>query len=243
MKIYRAVYFAGISTVYYFLMRDWQQRQQLEEMKKQELVTTLREKETRNQLILTQNAFLRAQINPHFLINTLSYLYNITRKSAPKAAGSMLSLSEIMQYALSKEIASGYVKLENEISLVESFLSLYQAQQNYKIQFKLYYDHKVQSILIIPLILMSIAELILKHGKLNDPDKPAEIKISYENSILCIKTANHEAVNSNISNHNIDLKNVKNRLLTAYGEMATLDYYLDSTGYFHTAITVQTYNY
>lgn len=240
MKIYRAVYFAGISTVYYFLMRDRQQRQQLEEMNKQKLEMALREEETKNQLILTQNAFLRAQINPHFLINTLSYLYNITRKSVPKAADSMLSLSEIMQYALSKEIASGYVKLENEISLVESFLSLYQAQQNFKIQFKLYYDQKVQSVLIIPLILMSLAELILKHGKLDDPDQPAEIKIGYENSILRIKTANKQSINSDIPSQGISLKNIRDRLAIAYGEMATLDYHLDSAEYFHTAIAVRT---
>ncbi|MGY0039289.1 histidine kinase [Pedobacter sp. NJ-S-72] len=127
--VWRSIYFIGISTVYFFLIHDRQQRQQIEKMKQQELKAILLEKEIKNELISTQNAFLRAQINPHFLINTLSYLYNVTRKSVPGAANSILSLSEIMQYALSKDMFSEYVRLENEIRLVESFLLLHQAKK------------------------------------------------------------------------------------------------------------------
>lgn len=238
-KIWRCLYFIGISTVYYFLILGVQQKQQIEKMKQQELKAVLLEKEIKNELVLTQNALLRAQINPHFLINTLSYLYNETRKLAPKAAERILSLSDIMQYALSKEASSGYVKLESEIKLIENFILLHQSRQTYKLQLKLSYTNEVLSVFFIPLILMSLTENIIKHGQLNNPLKPAEIKITYEKSALYIETSNPEVIENPISGYNAGLRNIRSRLSIAYGEAATFNYHLDSQNFFHTYIKLQ----
>jgi two-component system LytT family sensor kinase len=238
-KIWRCFYFIGTSTVYYFSIRDFKQNRQIEKLRQQELKAILLEKEIKNELILTQNALLRAQINPHFLINTLSYLYNETRKSAPKAADSILLLSDIMQYTLSKEVSSGFVKLENEIKLVESFLILQQASQTYKTQLKLSYNSEVSSVYFIPMILMSLTENMIKHDQFDIALKPAEINISYENSILYIKTSNYESSNGKFISHGLRLKNIRDRLTMAYGETATFDYHFDSQNYFHTRIKVQ----
>lgn len=238
-KVWRCIYFIGNSTVYYFLVRDLLQKQQIEKMKRRELKAILLEKEIKNELILTQNALLRAQINPHFLINTLSYLYNETRKIAPNVANSILSLSDIMQYALSKEISSEYVKLENEIKLVESFLILHQVKQVQKIHLNLSYNKEVLAIPFIPLILMSLTEKIVKHGQFNDPMAPAEIKVIYKNSSLHIETSNLEGIENPILESDSDLKNIRNRLHMAYGEKAAFHFRLDSKNYFHTCIQLQ----
>jgi len=237
--IYRFIYFTCYSTGYYFLIRTRNQRQLVEEMEQQELKDQIREKEIKNELVLTQNAFLRSQINPDFLISTLDYLYHKTLSSAPKAAESILSLSDIMQYALSKEASTGFVKLDKEISLIENFLLLHQARQVQKAQLKFSYNHESLSIKFIPLVLMTLTENILKHGRLDDPKKPAEIKITYENSMLRIQTSNRQAINSNIPSHGIGLKNIKERLLLAYGNKVIFNYHLDSKFYFHTVIEVQ----
>jgi len=238
-KLWRCIYLIGNSTGYYFLMHDLQQRKQVERMKQQELKKILREKEIRNELTLTQNAFLRAQINPHFLINTLSYLYNETRKQAPKAADSILSLSDIMQYALSKDLSSRYVKLENEIKLVESFLLLHQARHTYTIQLKLSYNKEVLFVPFIPLILMSLTENMIKHGQLDNPLKPAQISIVYENSVLSIETSNPEAAAHRMSGHDPSLKNISGRLSLAYGERASFNSHVDPQSYFRTYTKVQ----
>ncbi|RAJ34413.1 sensor histidine kinase [Pedobacter cryoconitis] len=237
--LYKVIYFTGYSTFYYFMTRAQKQRQLAEEMEQQELKKLIQEKEIRNELVLTQNTFLRAQINLDFLISTLDHLYHKTCVSAPKAAESILSLTDIMQYALSKEASDGLVKLEKEINLIENFLLLHQARQVHQAQLSFSYSRECLPAEFIPLILMTLTENMLKHGKLDDPDNPAEIKITYENSILHIQTMNKEAVNSNIPSHGIGLKNIRERLSLAYGEMATFDYHLDSKGYFHTAIMVQ----
>ena len=234
----RALYFIGYSTAYYFLVSNRCQQQLLDEMEKQELENIIKEKEIKNELILTQNAFLRAQINPDFLIKVLNHLYNETNSAAPKAAESILSLSAIMKYALSKEASSGNVLLADEIKLIETFLHLHQARQVHRAELKLSYNASCLPIKFIPLILMTLTENILKHGKLADPQPPAEIKINYENSILRIETSNHESTNSKIPSHGIGLKNIRERLFLAYGERATFNHKLDSKRYFHTSLVV-----
>jgi len=238
-KIWKAVYYIGNSTGYYFLMHDLQQRLQVKRLKQQELKKIIWEKEIKNELILTQNAFLRAQINPHFLINTLSYLYNETRKLAPGAAESILSLSDIMQYALSKEASSGYIKLEDEINLINSFLVLHQARQRKQTQVKVSYDKESLPVLFIPLVLMTLTENIIKHGLLDDPLKSAEINITYKDSALCIRTSNHGFIANQIYGQSTSLKNISNRLALAYGERAVFNSNLDSQNYFHTYTRVQ----
>lgn len=236
--LYRSLYFMGYSTGYYFLMRTRRRTYLVEEMKQQELKDMIQEKEIMDELIATQNAFLKSQINPEFLINTLEYLYQETHKTAPKAAENIVSLSAIMQYALSEEALTVFVKLEKEIELIENFLLLHQAKQVCQAQLKLSYTKEVLSISFIPLILMTLTENILKHGKLDDPDKAAELKITCENSILRIETTNKKSNNSNIPSHGIGLKNIKDRLSMTYGETASFEYYLDSKGYFYTIIEV-----
>lgn len=236
--IYRTIYFIVYSTGYYFIIRTRERRQQVEEMEQQNLKNQIQERENKNELISTQNAFLKSQINPEFLINTLDYIYKETYDAEPIAAESILCLSDIMKYALSKEASATFVKLEKEIELIENFLLLHQARQVHEAQLKLSYYPQALSKLFIPLVLMTLTENILKHGKLDDPDKPAEIKITYEASILRIETANQKSMNSNMPSYGIGLKNIKDRLFIAYGEKAIFEYYLDSTGYFHTVIAV-----
>lgn len=240
--IYRTIYFMIYSTGYYFIIRTRERRQQVEEMEQQRLKNQIQEREIKNELISTQNAFLKSQINPDFLIKTLNYLYNETYEAEPVAAESILCLSDIMQYALSKEASAGFVKLEKEIELIENFLLLHQARQVHEAQLKLSYSPEALSTLFIPLVLMTLTENILKHGKLDDPDKPAEIKITYEDSILRIETTNQKSMNSNIPSYGIGLKNIKDRLFMAYDEKAIFEYYLDAKGHFHTVIAVYNLN-
>jgi len=239
---YRFIYFMFYGTGYYFLLRIRKQRQLVEEMEEQELKNLILEKEIKSELVITQNTFLRSQINPDFLINTLAYLYNETLESAPTAAESIQSLSDIMQYALSKEASSGFVKLEKEISLIENFLLLHQARQVNQAQLKFTYNKESLAMDFIPLILMTLTENILKHGQLNDPERPAEIKINYANSILSIETSNRQITNSALPSYGIGVKNIKDRLSIAYGEAATFDYYLDPQRNFHASIQVRIQN-
>ena len=61
-KSFTGIYFIGVSTVYYFLMHDQQQRQQIEKMKQQELKASLLDQEIKSELVLTQMPFLELKL-------------------------------------------------------------------------------------------------------------------------------------------------------------------------------------
>ena len=237
-SIWRSLYFIGISTGYYFVLRTQHRKLQYEELKQEELQRIIHQKEMANQLMIMQNAYLKAQINPHFLINTLSYIYNETRKLAPKASDAILSLSEIMQYSLSTENPNGTAILGNEIKLIENFVYLNQQKQVDGINLVISYDEDCQSILFVPLILMTLIENMLKHGVLDSPKVQAILDIRCKEGSLIIQTKNLQLTNSRLPSHGIGLKNIKERLILFYGDNATFDYQLDSQNLFSTRIEV-----
>ena len=236
--VWRGLYFIGFSTAYYVILRNQYRKQQMEEMERQKLLSIIQQEEIKNELMRTQNAYLKSQINPHFLINTLSHLYNETRKLAPKAAESIISLSDMMQYALSKEVAMGMMRLHDEIKLVENYLHLHQARQVHPAELSLEYDEECQKLNFIPLVLMTLVENILKHGRLDQPDHPAVIRITVEDNILHIHTSNLRSVNPKASGHGMGLKNIKERLIQSYGDHATFEYGSDENKYFNTDIFI-----
>lgn len=236
--VWRGLYFIGFSTAYYVILRNQYRKQQMEEMERQKLLSIIQQEEIKNELMRTQNAYLKSQINPHFLINTLSHLYNETRKLAPKAAEGIISLSDMMQYALSKEVATGMMRLQDEIKLVENYLYLHQARQVHPAALTLEYDEECQKLNFIPLVLMTLVENILKHGKLDRADQPAIIRITFENEVLHIHTSNLKSVNPKAAGHGMGLKNINDRLIQSYGDSVTFEYASDERKYFNTDIVI-----
>ena len=121
---------------------------------------------------------------------------------------------------------------------MENFLILHQSIQTNHLHLKLSYKKDVFPILFIPLVLITLTENIIKHGLLEDQLKPADIRITYENSILYIETSHYVSMEYQSQDYNASLKNIGNRLSLAYGERAMFDFHLDAENYFQTSITV-----
>lgn len=139
----------------------------------------------------TELAFLKAQINPHFLYNTLSFLYVKATKVSPVLAESIMTLSEIMRYALSNDVDSnGTVLIEDEIVQIQNLIKIHELRFDSKfcVEFKLNADFEGQR--IIPLIIITIIENSFKHGVFNNPDDPIEIEISLKESLFSLKCSN-----------------------------------------------------
>lgn len=84
---------------------------------------TMKQKETEKQLISGELALLRSQINPRFLLNTLTYIRSLIERSPEKAIYSIENLSEIMSYML-YETSADRVPLEAEINHMRNYLKL-----------------------------------------------------------------------------------------------------------------------
>lgn len=122
--------------------------------------------------------FLKAQIHPHFLFNTLNNLYALTLDKSDKAPTVVEKLSEMLDYMLYQG-SEDRVPIEKEIDLIQNFIDL--EMLRYGDRLVLTFDKQIDSNTaeIAPMVLLSIVENAFKHGVSGALGKP-EIDISLE---------------------------------------------------------------
>lgn len=229
--VYRAIYFMFFSTGYYFLLKFLSEKKKTEELERQRLNNMI-------QIAKSENAFLKAQIQPHLLFNTLDFIYQNARDQSPIAAETILSLSEMMRYSVDSNKDKDYISLEEEINQVENLINLHQLRKNHQLQIRFWYDDEIKKIEIIPLILITLVENIFKHGNLLSHSNPAEIKLYLENNKLIIETSNKIVEAKEKAGLNSGIKNITRRLAYAYGERSTFENYITDDNYFKVKVTI-----
>ncbi|MEM6765497.1 MAG: histidine kinase [Bacteroidota bacterium] len=135
--------------------------------------------------ITNELKFLKAQINPHFLFNTLNNLYSYVQTQSPKAPKMIIYLSGILDYVLYKS-QQERVPLKEEVDTIKKFIKLESIRYGDRLTVHLKEDFNGHSY-ISPLILLSIVENAFKHGASGDIDSPT-IKVDIsddEDSIYC----------------------------------------------------------
>lgn len=115
------------------------------------------------QSIQTELRFLKSQINPHFLFNTLNNLYALTLKKSDKAPEIVLKLSEIMRYML-YECNEKRVLLTKEIQYIHNYLDLERLRQTGASDIRFTSEGKISDQMIAPLLFVPFLENSFKHG-------------------------------------------------------------------------------
>jgi two-component system LytT family sensor kinase len=215
-SLWRAIYFLGLSTGYWFAISTIQNRKRIANLETQQLRNELQNQILEKTLLVTENAYLKSQINPHFLLNTLNFLYNSVSKFSEKVAGSVLLLSDIMRYALTNADEDGKVKLESEIEHISSFIKLNQARFNERLNIDLLIEGNFDDLRIIPLVLITLVENVFKYGDLLTDKCPAKIIILIEGNRLTFITQNLKRKIIHDHGYGIGIKNVKDRLAMYY---------------------------
>jgi two-component system LytT family sensor kinase len=222
-SIWRAVYFIGLSTGYWFALSTIQDRKRIADLENIKLRNELQNQALEKTLLTTENAYLKSQINPHFLLNTLNFLYNSVSKFSEKIAGSVLLLSDIMRYALTNADEDGKVKLEAELEHINSFIQLNQARFNQKLYIDLVTEGDPDGLRIIPLVLITIVENVFKYGDLTNSLSPAKIGIFIDGDTLTFMTQNLKRKKIYDHGYGIGIKNVKDRLAMYYKYELTIE--------------------
>ena len=162
--------------------------------------------------------FLKAQLNPHFLFNTLNNLYGLILEKSDKCGESVLKLADIMKYMLS-EGKKDKVALEKEISLIQNYTELERLRKtDAAITFTI--TGNVNGQLIPPLLLLPFIENAFKYG-LNTVSRNGFIKIgmNVDDDTLFFTVENNTPPDSNkeaIQSLGIGIENVKKRLRLLY---------------------------
>ncbi|MFD2583342.1 sensor histidine kinase [Pedobacter vanadiisoli] len=242
--VYRCILYIGYSTGYVYIIKSFQDQKRLEALERQNLVTQIEKQALENDLVQSQNDYLRSQINPHFLFNTLNFIYNDARKKAPMAADAIMNLSEMMRYALKRPEASEMVPLGEEIEQIEHLINLHKLRTANTINLELEVTGDMFGLRFPPLILLTLVENMFKHGNVSHSTQQALIKIAYQKDKLNISTIN--MINDNkgrqTESHHVGIENIAKRLSSFYGNDYEFRHYKDPLNRYITEINVTALN-
>lgn len=163
----------------------------------------------------TELAFLKSQVNPHFLFNTINDIYSLTQRQSEEAPDALLKLSELLRYML-RESDEAHVPLNKEIEYLENVIELQRIGQKGMsfINFKV--NGQVSDQKIAPLILINFIENAFKHGVFKDADEPIEIELDVNGGQFRLHIKNKVNTMRKDKTGGIGLTNVKRRLALIY---------------------------
>ncbi|WP_163326250.1 sensor histidine kinase [Draconibacterium mangrovi] len=206
----------GIASAIYIFKRWYLEEQKNKKMAEEKIAAELN--------------FLKAQIHPHFLFNTLNNLYTLILMQSEKAQDVVLKLSELLDYMIYKSNVE-FVPLVNELEIVEGYIEL--EKMRYSKRLKLVYNvtGDADKHEIAPLILLPFIENCFKHGASKDRINPhVNIEISIKPEFLTLKAVNSIPKikdQEEDENQGIGLSNVKRRLDLIYPDKHELEFKSD----------------
>jgi two-component system LytT family sensor kinase len=163
--------------------------------------------------------FLKAQINPHFLHNTLNFLYAKSLPYSQELSEGILTLSDIMRYALSEGNAKdGKALLQDEIEHVRNVIKINQLRFSNNLNITFEVHGVVNGTMIIPFVLITLVENAFKHGDLKSSNNPIEIKLDIDEDSLFFFCRNKKKTGPKELSTGIGLDNIRKRLDLAYGK-------------------------
>lgn len=108
-------------------------------------------------------SFLKAQVNPHFLFNTLNNIYALALTKDENTAVSIMKLSNIMRY-VTDEIKTNYVSLQSEVTCVADYIDLHRLRLNKQVNINFLVEGNLENKQIAPLIFIPFIENVFKYG-------------------------------------------------------------------------------
>lgn len=179
----------------------------------------------RQQQLETELSYLKAQINPHFLFNSLNSIYALVLKRSEDAPKAVVQLSNMMRYALDDNTHQ-YITLDKELDFLEDYIAL----QAYRAHAELIFEPEIirppnTALRIAPMLLVPFVENAFKYGV--NPENAGKIvlNISVDDSqVLDFYCSNKIVVpQALITNSRIGLKNTLQRLESLYGNKYSIN--------------------
>ena len=162
---------------------------------------------------------LKAQINPHFLFNSLNNIYSLSLINSEKTPRLILKLSDLMRHIL-YESRENFVPLKGEIGFIQNFIELQQIRLDEKIPVSFRTEGNVGNELVIPLLFEPFLDNAFKHGPRSFSDDACIcISLKIENGFLFFEiqnTCEEKEPEKKDKAHGIGLANVRQRLACLY---------------------------
>jgi len=168
--------------------------------------------------------FLKAQINPHFLFNTLNSIYSLSITRSDKTPDAIVKLSSLFRYCVT-DAGKDLVSLDKELKYISDYIALQKLRLSDKIA--LYYEVKgvPDKLEIIPFALITFIENAFKYGVNSQENSRIEIALAIEDTRLILHVSNNKVyVEKDKSiNSGLGIENTAKRLQYSYPGKHTLE--------------------
>jgi sensor histidine kinase YesM len=175
-------------------------------------------KEMEAEKLSSELAFLKSQVNPHFLFNILNNICSLARKKSDETENAIIKLSQIMRYML-QDSKDEKVSLEKEIEYLQSYIELQRLRLPEAVRIDFSTEGRPELFSIEPLLLIPFVENAFKHGVSYQDDSEISIRMICRAQALSFVVENHIAKqrgDTTEQGSGIGLKNVMRRLELLY---------------------------
>ncbi|HEY8398358.1 MAG TPA: histidine kinase [Flavihumibacter sp.] len=185
--------------------------------------------------------FLKAQLHPHFLFNSLNNIYSLALDKSDKTPEVVLGISNILRYSL-YECTAQKVSLKRDIEVLEAYIGLEKLRYEDRLELNLLISGDRNPHRIAPLLMLPLVENAFKHGTGKTIDMPwINIQLHIDNNLLTLNISNSKSDHS--ENHpeqsgKIGVENLKKRLELIYPGQHELEFF-DEEDCFITVLKLQ----
>lgn len=174
--------------------------------------------------------FLKSQLNPHFLFNSLNNIYSLAYQKSDKTADAIMKLSEIMRYMI-YESNTPTVALSKEVDYLKNYIELQKIRFKDGAFIEMTLNGEIDDQKIVPLMLISFVENAFKHGVVTDANEPVKIDIIANQKILHFSVINKKNNQNKDAQGGVGLPNVERRLQLIYPDRYKLNVVNSPTHY------------
>jgi len=208
-SFFAALFILGLSTSFKVTIEWFNSERQKKELETEKLASEL--------------AFLKSQINPHFLFNTLNNVYSLAFKKSDDTPAAIIKLSKLMRYML-YESNENQVFLSKEIEYLHNYIDLQKLRLPNTIKIIFNVEGDIEGRLIEPMLLIPFVENAFKHGisYVDNSKISISIKLSAYELLFVIENKINNAKITEESGSGIGLSNVKRRLTLLYPNKHTI---------------------
>lgn len=209
-----------ISLVVPFIFLSW-----LARVTENLVLNTIRKEQLEKQAVEAELYYLKSQINPHFLFNTLNNIHTLVYKQAPAAPEAVMRLAALMRYMIYDSNVST-VPLSREMSYLHDYVSLQQLRYKKSPVVDLIVEGDTTSCRIAPLLFIHLLENAYKHSPARLEPGDIKVEVGVKDNTLTFSIQNPVAKNQSTTLEEpggIGLPNVRKRLALLYPNQHSLD--------------------
>ena len=184
-------------------------------------------------------AWLKNQINPHFLFNTLNNISSLTQIDPDAAQDAIAQLSDLLRYAM-YETNKKTVPIHGEVAFMRNYISLMKLRCNEKTEVNCQFSITNEQLAIAPLLFISLIENAFKHGVSSSRDSMIDIRLEQQEGklIFTCDNTNYPKTDADRSGSGIGIENTRRRLDLIYKDRYTWQQTLEDNIY-KVKITIQ----